>query len=508
MTGLRAALAAIVGEDHVTDDPAARALASADLFDWPEAVTAALVVRPGSGPETAAVLGALAAAGMPAVPRGAGLSYTAGCVPHQPSVVVETTRLTGVEIDAESLVAVAGAGAPWATVAEAAARRGLRLVMGGPISGVHATVGGTASQGIPAGLDSVTGLEVALADGGLARTGAWALDGAPPFLRGPGPDLTGLFLGDCGALGVKTRVALRLRPDQPARFASFRFAEGPRVVGAVAAVARAGLAVRAFAMDALKNRTAASVGAGEAVRTAGAVLARAGTLGEAWRGAVGMARAATGALESVPWSLHLTAEGPSDAIAKAQLDLARALARDAGGTEIDDVVPRGLHGRPYSIRGMVGVDGERWVPVHGIFALGRAAPAMAALGALSAAEADALERHGIAVSYIVSSQGPYVTIEPMFYWRDALDAIHLRYLAPRHRERFGGFAADTAARDAVRRLRRQVEAEMDRHGAAHVQVGRFYGLLDRIGEPERALLCRVKRALDPENRLNPGALGL
>ena len=45
------------------------------------------------------------------------------------------------------------------------------------------------------------------------------------------------------------------------------------------------------------------------------------------------------------------------------------------------------------------------------------------------------------------------TIEPMFYWRDALDPLHLRHLSEKNRARFGALAANPAAREAVRDAR-------------------------------------------------------
>ena len=76
----------------------------------------------------------------------------------------------------------------------------------------------------------------------------------------------------------------------------------------------------------------------------------------------------------------------------------------------------------------------------------------------------------------------------------------------RNRERFGGFAPNSAAREFVRTMREQLRDIMDRHGAVHSQIGRFYRM-NASGVPGD-LLSRLKRALDPHHRLNPGVLGL
>ena len=133
---------------------------------------------------------------------------------------------------------------------------------------------------------------------------------------------------------------------------------------------------------------------------------------------------------------------------------------------------------------------------------------MAALRAHLAAQAAELASTGVSAQWLVSSVGAYVTIEPMFYWRDALDAIHMAHLSERNRARFGGVAENPAARSLVRRLRAELRDILDAHDAVHAQIGRFYQLTGLMDPGSRDLLARVKRVLDPEARMNPGALGL
>jgi FAD/FMN-containing dehydrogenase len=99
-----------------------------------------------------------------------------------------------------------------------------------------------------------------------------------------------------------------------------------------------------------------------------------------------------------------------------------------------------------------------------------------------------------------------VTIEPMFYWRDALDPLHLQNLSESNRARFGDFPPNLAARDLVRRARDTLSGIMDQHGAVHAQIGRFYKLGSRMEPGAAQLLHTVKAMLDPRGRMNPGAL--
>ena len=498
--GLLALLRPVLGAAGVSADAAACALAGADLLPDQAAVTPELVIRPRNTDQTARVLKILAEQGRTVLPRGAGLSYTGGVVPTTPSVAIDTSAMTDIHVDAEDLTAIVGAGCTWEALASRLQSSGLRPAVDAPISGSHSTIGGAASQGI-SGSEGIIGLTVLLADGTIVRTGSWTTPGGNPFWRHYGPDLTGLFLGDCGAFGIKTQIVLRLLPPAVARFASFGFTRGSDVVAAMVRLQR-GPAGKALAFDRARAESAASgMGTNEALRTAAAVAGRAGSLTQAVKDVIGLRRGAA-SLEQAPWSLHLTADGCTAAHAEAHLDAMRRVSVEAGGSEMPPAVPQALAARPFSVRGMVGPDGERWVPVHGILPLSAAAACFSAVEALFAERQGEVQRLGVRINWLLSATGAMITMEPMFYWRDALDPLHLFYLSERNRARFGAFAADPRARAFVQDLRAAVRDVMDRHGAAHGQIGRFYR------PPSGSLLAQVKAVLDPQHRMNPGVIGL
>jgi FAD/FMN-containing dehydrogenase len=490
---------AIVGHDNATDDAARCALATSDVFERNERHPALMVVSPRTTADAAAVVRLLHQNDIPAIARGAGLSYTGSFAVDRPAAVIDTSRMTDIDVNAADRYAVVGAGASWANVADALRPFGMVATQIAPISGAYATVGGLASQGIPAGLDGVIGLSIVLADGSVVQTGA-----PEHFYRYAGPDITGLFLGDCGTFGIKTAVVLRIAPESPAAFASFGFDDADAVLQSLVACLGERIVTRAFAMDRLKSADARKVGIGEAVKTAAAVIRRSETLTQSVSDAAKLVRFATSSAEP-PWSLHMTMESPTQAGADAQVERACRIC-EVKGTRGDDVFPRAMRAKPYSVRGMVGPSGERWAPVHGIFALSRVRPAMADLQAFVADNTAQMQVLGVSASWLISAAGPQVVVEPMLYWNDQLDPLHMQYLSARNRERFSDFTPNPVAREFVRSMRGQLRDIMDRHGAVHSQLGRFYRM-NATGIPGD-LLSRLKRVLDPHYRLNPGVLGL
>jgi D-lactate dehydrogenase (cytochrome) len=507
---LFAAIASIVGAGQVSTAPAERALHSRDVFFGDDGPLVDAVVRPGSTSEVAALVRLAGQRGIALAPRGGGVSYTRGYLPVRPGTLcLDLSRMDAIhELDAGDLHVTVGPGVTWQQVDAAAARHGLRPVLRGPISGTHSTVCGAASQNVgPASMAGIQSLEVVLADGRVVRTGSAALREHPaPFLRHFGPDLTGLFIGDGGAFGIKTRCTLALEPiPAGAAFASVAFDTLAGMTSTMVAIARSGIACRLLGMDPLKNRDATrGVGLREGLGTLAGVVKSAGTLGEGLRRAAGIAGAGKGVLDDVPWSLHVTVEGHDTTAAERALAALRPLW--SGRRELPPSVPAALHARPYSIRGIVGLAGERWVPVHGIFPLGQAAQVVGRVEALMAANAARLREHAIEVSYIVSVAGAGWLLEPMFYWPDALGPLHQRVLGEKF-AKFRGAAANPAARAVVRELRAEVTALFDALGGVHSQLGKYYAYGARLQPDAASFATALKDALDPRRILNPGNLG-
>ena len=187
----------------------------------------AVVARPGSAAEVAALLAVCAEEGVPVTPAAGRSGVCGGAVPVFGGVALDLRGLSGlVAVDDDSLLVTVRAGTNGAEL-EAALRSAHGLTLGHrPQSIAISTVGGwlacrSAGQySTRYGKieDMVVDLEVALADGRLIRTGA------PGPRSATGPDLTQLFVGSEGTLGVITEAVLRTAPVPPAeRRAAFGF---------------------------------------------------------------------------------------------------------------------------------------------------------------------------------------------------------------------------------------------------------------------------------------------
>jgi alkyldihydroxyacetonephosphate synthase len=206
----------------VTVDPGTVAEASRDW--WPLAMSwagggqvaglGAAVVRPGDADQVAAVLALCHEATVP-VTAAAGRSGVCGAsVPLHGGVVLDLTGISGiVDVDATSLVLDVLPGT-FGDVLEHELRSAHGVTLGHwPQSVALSTVGGwlaCRSAGQLSGRygkieDMVQGLDVVLADGRHVSTGGWPRAAV-------GPDLTQLFVGSEGTLGVITGARLRVHP--------------------------------------------------------------------------------------------------------------------------------------------------------------------------------------------------------------------------------------------------------------------------------------------------------
>ncbi len=168
-----------------------------------------------SAEEVAGVLRWASQHQIPVVPRGAGSGLAGGSVPISGGIVLNTTLMTRIKsIDRRTMRAVVEPGVVNADLQAAVEREGL-FYPPDPASLRQSTIGGNVATGAsgPRCLkyggtrEYVVGLEVVIPTGEIIHTDA---TGGNPF------DLTRLFIGSEGTLGVITDITLRLISKPPA----------------------------------------------------------------------------------------------------------------------------------------------------------------------------------------------------------------------------------------------------------------------------------------------------
>jgi FAD/FMN-containing dehydrogenase len=210
---LTAALAAIVGDTHVTADKDVLAARTVD-YTGRYRGNASILARPGTADEVAQSLRACRDMGACVTVQGGRTSLVAGTVPEHHDVLLSTERLTDIgEVDSAEQRVWVGAGVTLAALQRVAADAG--LLFGVDIaSRDSATLGGMASTNA-GGLRTirygdmgaqVLGIEFVLPDGSTFRRNS------PVRSDNTGYDLAALFVGAEGTLGVITGLDLRLRP--------------------------------------------------------------------------------------------------------------------------------------------------------------------------------------------------------------------------------------------------------------------------------------------------------
>jgi D-lactate dehydrogenase (cytochrome) len=495
----------LLGAQRLITDSKQRAAYSQDIFFWEDTVTADLIIRPGNAAQVAACLRASAGQPLAIYVRGGGMSYSKGYVPiRQPAVILDVSDLKRIrDVNLTDGYVTAEAGCTWTAVLDALADSNAIVDFQAPFSGIYSTVGGAMSQNVPQGMDGVMGLEVALMNGTLLTTGSASRQGqGNPFFKDFGPNLTGLFLGDCGAFGVKTAASIRLR-QRPAcqGYISFAFASYADMAAAMVPLSRLDYISRRVGLDPYKSQNSVKVGFKEAIETLAAVGRQ--SLGAGARMA---AAATTDFMAGVKWSLHLSLDAPNEAALASSLERIRDIGNQRG-REIAPVLPQAMAARGFSVRGFLGPQGQRWVPSNGLFPISRAVEVSESVQGFFARWRDEMETHGMWESYMTNFGPGYFLCEPSFYWEDSVSDLHLAHLPAAEATRFARLNANHPARAFAMRLRRALCAHFFELGAIHVQLGKHYPYRDMVEPSSWQTLTDLKRLFDPTNQLNPGNLG-
>ncbi|EWH22798.1 glycolate oxidase subunit GlcD [Bacillus haynesii] len=210
---VRSQLIEIVGSANYDDSNAGRLVYSYDATPQFQSMPDA-VIAPRSKEEVSQIVKICNTHRIPIVPRGSGTNLCAGTCPTEGGIVLLFKHMNQIlEIDEENLTITVQPGVITLDLIHAAEEKGL-FYPPDPSSMKISTIGGNINEnsgglrGLKYGVtrDYVMALEIVLANGDIIRTGGkLAKDVA-------GYDLTRLFVGSEGTLGIITEATLKLIP--------------------------------------------------------------------------------------------------------------------------------------------------------------------------------------------------------------------------------------------------------------------------------------------------------
>ena len=219
-------LVAIVGKKYVADEDFSRVPYSRDISAFPGALPG-IVVRPGSTEEIAEIVKLANRTGFPMTLKGGGQSG-GGVTRGEPTrnIVLDMGRLDKVKVDVENLKAICGGGIrpsmlddalrPYGYYANTVIGPYYTASLAGVVSGIAG--GGFSKDVATRGCNwtQILGLKVVLPTGDIITTGAGPDTNINrteiEFREVAAPDLTGLFIGSGGALGIITEIAIKIYP--------------------------------------------------------------------------------------------------------------------------------------------------------------------------------------------------------------------------------------------------------------------------------------------------------
>lgn len=470
---LTAALAQIVGSEHVTDRETTRREYTGDM-SWISIAAAAhgrplsrqdIAVSPATTEEVAAILRLANELRVPVTPRGGGSGVQGAANADRGGILLDLRRMTSVRaLDERSLIATIEAGRVCGDLEAWLNARGLTFTHY-PASAEWATVGGAlAARG--SGVlstrygkieDHVLSIELVTPTGDIVHTPAVPRHAA-------GPELTQLLIGSEGILGVITAVTVKVRRLPASRlFATCAF-----------------------------DRLADGIEAGRRMMTTGLrppVL----RLYDAAAASHSLSRAVEETLETP--TMVFSVEGDHERLARAEMEAAQEICAACKGRDLGAAV------------------GARWWERRYVFYYPPFAPELPSIWCTMDVVADFAHIEAVydavtqAILHAVDPSWNLQLVTHFSHWYEWGSMIYPRFKIPRGPDHLDEAMAlhDKVVRDATRAALGAGAVLNDHHGVG-MRLAPY--MKDQYGDAGMRLLASVKRALDPNNILCPGKLGL
>ena len=446
--------------------------------------------------------------------RGAGLSYTHGAVPSMPGMaVLDLTKMDSIGIpqQLDRFISVES-GATWKAVDDALANTGLRLALSPPISGAVSTIGGALAQGLPTGLEAVIGVDIVTPQGAFIEIGPGHFgEGQCGGHRMMGADLLGLFIGTGGIFGTIVRAHLRLEPiPQATAFRSYAVQDLNASAELITEMSLLTGRIRLTAMPVRREADLAQVPVKNKITTAFKTLQGSGGARDLFQRLCSLGQLAFRRVKIQDRSacVHVIIEAGSAEEAARVASLADAVALNRAAIQVSAALPAIMHSSPYSLRGMLGPVGQRWVPVHAIGALSQLGIYASVTAQFFEEKQSELQLNGVETSWLIMAwPGKCAVLEPMFMWKAPLLPVHKYAGSVFDRVNLEWTKETLESTELVAQFRAELVSELDGMGAVHVQLGQSYPYKSRLSGPAEKLIHSIKTQLDPSSLASPGNLG-
>ena len=512
-------LSSVIEKDALITEISEREYFSMDVFDIDQITD--LVIQPKSKKEISEALKILSSTEYQVIPRGGGMSYTGGYTPSsERSVIIDTSLLNEViEINIEDMYITVEAGCTWKKIYDVLKPMGLRLPFFGTNSGAMATVGGGLSNGAlffgtgtyGSAADNVLGMEIVIANGTLIKTGQNAFANAKPHHRTYGPDLTGLFCHDAGALGIKVQATFPLIYWPKAiDYLSFAYTNLEDAIAALSSISKSGLTEECYVLDPSSAGNLTDISNIEGAKSVLKVFGEQSNILKSISESMKMAFSGRNVIPEDAYSLHMVLANHSMETISQDLKYAKTLAREHNGISIPNTVPKATRADPFPpMNGILGHTGERWA------ALNAKVPHSDALK-VNQEIIDLMERYkkrmddcGVWYTLLnIGIQQHSYSIEPVLRWMDEWSELHKRTAEKSFLSKFEEPELNQPARELVYEIREEIVNYFASIGAASNQIGRAYNYLEYLHSPTKDLLLSIKKNVDPECKMNTGVLGI
>ena len=240
LESLESELASLLGAENVSTDQFVMVSYSEDASPF-EGKNPQIVVRPEATEQVSKIMTIASKLKMPIVPVGGRSSISGATIPRvSNTLMIDFTKMTNIlELNENNMTVTVQVGITWSELIHRMKLKGYKLGFRGPYGGNAGTVGGSLSvNSIGCGAsahggacDNVMGIEVVLSNGDIIQTGSnW--NNESHLIKGSFAryctfnDMTGIFLGDHGTLGLKTSATLKIFPiSKGIAFSDFGFSD-------------------------------------------------------------------------------------------------------------------------------------------------------------------------------------------------------------------------------------------------------------------------------------------